>query len=233
MNAERPSEPPSRLRRAWPHLRALLILVHLVAISLAALPRVSAPALTKSARQSPAARAEIAAWTERLASWGVEVEPEVLEQRSLELLEGWLELRTTLNSPFRPYIATFGLRQPWMLFPGADRFPAQLVIELEREGSWETVQTLYPTSGPWKARLARNTRVHGVVYSASWPVHRSHYDELGRWLAREAARDFPEATRLRLSIERGHMRSPEQVREGFVPEVRTHQARTFELESYR
>jgi len=224
---------PGAFGPIWPQLRAALIAAHLVALSLAALPRVNRAAMSKSARQSPTARAEIDAWAERLAGWGVEIDAQTLERGAVEALESWLVLRTALNAPFGPYIELFGLDQPWLLFPGADGFPARMVVEIERDGAWQPVQTMYPISTDWRARLLRNTRAHGEIYAASWPVHRRRYVELGRWLALQAARDFPRATRVRISIERTRMLDPDEVRAGAVAKVRADPPLTFELERAR
>ena len=220
-------------QRAWPQLRAALIAGHLLVITLAALPHVGRAALSKAARESPAARAEINVWTQRIASWGVEVAPEQLEQTSLRVLESWLELRAAVNAPFRPYVWGVGVEQPWLLFPGADRHPAFMHVEIEREGQWQPLQTMYPLATSWRAALLHHPRVHGVVYTSSSPVHRGRTLELGRWFARQAAQEFPDATRLRISIEGTRLLSAAEVRAGVVPEFVERPPKTFELADYR
>jgi hypothetical protein len=221
-------------RSWWPHARAALIAFHLVAMGANALPAVNSAALSKSARSTPTARAEIRAWTQRLQGLGVSTQEAQVEADALRVLRAWLSLRATVTAPFRPYAHAFGLKQPWLLFVGADRFPSRLDIDVERDGRWEPLQSLYPLSGPWRARFWDQTRIRGSVYAYTWKAYRGRYRDLSRWVARRVAEDDPTATRVRLQLVRIPTPTAAERQRGEVPPAGSpRRAVTHALASFR
>ena len=212
----------ARAAAAWRHLRAALVLAHVVVLLLFALPNPGV-ALDRSAWRSPNVQHELEAWSGRLSALGVDVARPQLEERLYRLLVRWGALRAELLAPTELYQRYAGIRQPWTMFAAPNRHPARLELEVEVQGAWQTIYVARSDEHDWQATLLDHDRMRAVVFRHTWPQFAGTHQHLCRWLARRAARDFPEATRLRARRYRARTPTPEEARAGVRPEGRYEQ----------
>ena len=101
-----PSDRPS----AWAHIRTLFIAVHLLAITLMALPAPSG-GMSRSAWKDPTVQAEFRAWTERVNALGIEMTQDELQSLAWDFSLGFLKARTRVLGPFGPSYRYAGTAQ--------------------------------------------------------------------------------------------------------------------------
>lgn len=219
------------LTSIWPHLRALLITAHVVAVLLCAFPSPSG-GMNRSAWKDPTVQAEMNTWAQRLS-----LDPDDLEEHLWALATRYMGAREKVLEPLEPYYQHAGTYQAWHMFVAPHRNPARLYIDLsEDSGQGETWRLLYISRHPslrWRADLLDHSRSRAALFRYSWRHYRSPYKKLGQWLAAEAAAAFPAASQLRLRWLRYQTPSPEQVLSGNEPEGTFERPLLFELESYR
>ncbi len=215
----------------WPmtaHLRGLLVALHVLAVTLAALPSPEG-GMNRGAWTDPTVQAEFAAWRGRLAALGIELSAEELEDRLWTLAQGWMAARKASLAPFAPYYRHMGTAQPWRMFVAPHTHPSRLHIELLEGEEWRTLYIARDPRHRWKAELLDHDRMRSALFRYAWPGYRRSWEELGRWLADRAAEEFPAGARLRLFFTRARTPSPEEARRGVRPAQSTSQALQFDL----
>ena len=115
-----------KLSGNWKHLRAALVLVHVLAMVLTAIP---APVggINRAAWKNPTAQLEFATYARFLG-----VSPEEFEEKLYALAMFWMGIREIYLRPFTlytPYTRVTGTDQPWRMFVGPDRFPPRFQIQ--------------------------------------------------------------------------------------------------------
>ncbi|NVB39449.1 hypothetical protein G6O69_16525 [Pseudenhygromyxa sp. WMMC2535] len=219
--------------RAWlPHLRGALVALHILAISLLALPDVSG-ARNRSAWRSATVQDELAAWSARLNDVGVALGPDELEAKAWDIMQAWARLRTALLAPFQPYADLVGARQRWRMFAAPNRAPARLRIAVKIDGEWREVYEGQSEVHTWQAARFGTERIRVHIHRASWAHRRGDNERLVQWIADEAARDFPAATQVRVSWLRARSPTPAQVRDDARPEPKEERVRVLDLEARR
>jgi hypothetical protein len=212
--------------QAWPHLRTVLIAYHVAAVLLTCTPP-PGQVIDKSRWKSPAGQAQFRKWSDRLGT-----SPEKLEAWLWARGESYAAVRRVLLRPFRGYVDGLRLDQGWALFTNPQRNPAQLEVELHTPGhGWRWLTSLRSGVFDWKREQLDNHRLRKLVGRIARRQRPHIYDRLVRWLAREAAREFPEADRLRVQLFRFHTNGP-----GASPRLsngRFTDVRVFDLETYR
>ena len=198
------------------HCIAVLVLLHLVAITLAALP---APvgAMRRAEWAEPTVQDEIQMWTDRLQGWGVGITSEQLEERVWQFARKWLGARRTLLEPFDPYFKYCGTYQSWRMFVAPHRYPSRLVVDLKVEGEWVPLYRGRDPELDWHSEWFDHDRMRSVVFRFGWKSYRRTYNQFSHWLARQAETEFPEATHLRVRMHKVRTPSPEEVRQGTAP----------------
>src|SRR6187399_1630494 len=116
--------------RAWPHVRAVLVALHVVAITLLAMP---APGggMNREAWAEPTVQGEFAAWTERLQGFGFDITSEQLQDGAWTFASRYMTVRDAMIAPFTPYYEASGTWQSWRMFVAPHRVPSRLEIDLE------------------------------------------------------------------------------------------------------
>ncbi len=197
------------------HFRGILILIHLIAISIAALP---APIRTERALWAePTMQFELAQLSERLGRWGIEVPASELEDRLWSVSERYAELNERARAPFGPYYTLAGTGQAWAMFAGADHFPCTVAIDVRVHGAWMPV---YETGSPahrWNKTMFEHLAFRYMFFLYDLPGFQDRNDGLLELIARDAARDFPSAEAVRLRYVERPIPSPKQVRDGSLP----------------
>jgi hypothetical protein len=199
--------------RYWPHVRAVLVALHLLAVVILSIP--SSAALTnRRGWESSNAKAEFRNWATRLQRVGWDVTPEQFESKLWAVNVAIGKWRDRVAWPFGHYARLTGARQGWQMFATPQKVPAELHVDVLVDGQWQPLV---------RQQLGRFART----------FYPDRYEAVARWFATAAARDFPEATGVRVRLWRYASLPPEQVLAGRVPEGHYEHERVFEAESLR
>jgi hypothetical protein len=220
------------VKRFWPHLRALLILVHLFAISVLAMPAPGS-GLNRSAWSDPTVTAEFDAWRERLASWGVDYTADEFEEQLWTVAETYQGGVNVVVKPFRPYYRYCGTQQSWRMFVAPHRNPAILHFEIHEEGEWRPLYVEGSTEYTWNGELLDHDRARSAMFRYAWSSYRRDWRRFSSWFAQQAANEFPEATQLRAYYWKYRTLSPADTRAGVAFEGAQVGRRVIELEDLR
>lgn len=213
MTEEQSAAPATGRARWWPQLRAALLLLHLVAVLLAALP---APVGTDrhSAYQTRQAQAELKRITNQLEGIGVELTPKELEDLLVDSSKQILGVRKAILAPFVPYRDLLGTRQDYRMFSGTSRMSDRLHVEVREDGAWRTVFMTRDPQYPWLRSALDHELGRSMLYRYAEPRYRKRYRAFATWLGRRAAVDFPTADRLRVEWIPSRAPSPSEARAG-------------------
>jgi hypothetical protein len=198
------------------HLRGLLVALHLMAVTLLALPAVG-EGMSRWAWKDPTVQEEFAYWTGRLNQCGVAVTQQQFEDGLYGTASAYESARGHALAPFGRYYGYCGTFQSWRMFAGPHRHPSRLHIDVEEAGDWRPVYVKSDPEHDWLAVQLDHYRMRPFVYRLSWYRHVPEFpdfDNLARWVAARAARDFPEARRVRVRFFTFRTPSPEEVRAG-------------------
>lgn len=220
------------MSRLWPHLRAALIALHLLAITLLALP---APGggMSKAAWSDPTVQAEIRAWSQRLSALGYETTPKALESRLWDLATAYMAARTKVLAPFGPYYRYAGTSQPWRMFVAPHRWPERMHVDVYEGGAWRPVYVERSSEATWLRPTLDHDRFRSAIFRFAWPQNRKTYRHFGEWLAARAAVDFPTATKLRTRFFKQRSPSAAEVRAGAPIEGRFEDEQILDLGKFR
>lgn len=202
------------IARAWRHVRVWLVGLHVVAILVMAIPN-TGPGLNRSSWRNQTVQDELETWAERLSSLGIEVTPKALEDWAYAQAKRMHTMRSGITAPFEPYRHYVGVRQPWNMFVAPHRHPAVLVVDVRVEGKWRPLYRVRSDEYDYRRAFFDHDRIRAMLFRYGWPVYRTSYDNFARWLAKQIARDVPEADKARMLLERVPTPTPEQAREGF------------------
>lgn len=228
-----PNAPPSRWTRSWPHLRAALVAAHIIAVVLLAIPDASGVALSRSAWKNPTVQAELEAWAQRLSSVGIQTDTATLEQDVYEAATTWTKGLASVRAPLRPYAQYLGVRQVWRMFVAPHRHPARLHVEVGAPGDWELVYAARSDEHDWRAEQFDHVRVRAMLFRYGWKRYDRSYRRLCRWVARQAAEDFPTASHVRVRMLGFRTPTPQEVDDGDLPKGEFRQEQVIPLERLR
>jgi hypothetical protein len=215
-------------RPGWfAHLRGLLVALHLIAITLMALPAVG-EGMYRSAWKDPTVQEEFADWTARFNRWGIHISEDQFEDGLWDVASAYESARGEAMKPFDLYYDWCGTSQSWRMFAGPHRYPSRLEIDIDEGGAWRPIYIKSDPQHVWLSGKLDHYRMRPFLYRLSWyryDVGSSDFDELARWVASRAAHDFPDAGRARVRFFKFHTPSPGEVKSGqpvtgeFVPDV--------------
>ncbi len=214
------------------HLKALLIALHLLAITLQAMP---APvgAMRKAEWKNPTVQDELSLWTARLNGWGIPWTQQEFEDHAWRIARNWLRVRRVVLSPFGPYYRYCGTQQSWRMFVAPHRYPSRLHVDIQTESEWLPVYVGRDDELDWHAQWFDHDRMRSVVFRFGWKSYRASYRQFVDFMAGLAAVEFPEASHIRVRLHRARTPSPEEVRTGNLPAGHFHSVRVVELDSLR
>ncbi|MEM0896944.1 MAG: hypothetical protein AAGJ79_08650 [Verrucomicrobiota bacterium] len=181
----------------WPHLRAALILFHVIAITAGSIPvLVDERAMTKDAWQDPVAQEEFEKWAERLGGDWTAQEVELI---AWSLANGLLDFQSAAKAPFEPYYDYLGTRQRWRMFPAAVKNPKRFRIDIQTDGKWETVYLMGSKEKSWLADYFDRDRFRSLLNLMAW----ESIDRTGfrMWVMAQAADQFPHADYIKVGFE--------------------------------
>ncbi len=195
------------------HGRALLVALHLFAVTAMAMPSVGG-GMSRSAWKTPTVQAEFEAWSARLNGLGLRFEQGELEDVLWDLAVAWEAGREKVLAPFQPYYQYCGTWQSWRMFVAPHRYPGRLEVEVRTDGDWEPLYVGRSSEHDWHRRWLDHDRFRAAVFRYSWEHYRRPRGELADWFARLAASERPDARQLQVSFVRYRTRSPDEVKQG-------------------
>lgn len=223
----------SAMRRWARHGAVVLVGLHVVAITVAALPSPGG-GLRRADWAQPTVQGEFAAWAGRLQALGVEITVDGLQDRAFGVAKSYAKAHRAAKRPFKNYYRHFGTWQTWRMFVAPHRFPSRLQIVVH-SGSGEHLvyEARHPTAR-WLGTELDHDRFRSALFRYGWGrKYPSHWRTFGDWVARRAARDFPDAHRIELRFHNYRTPSPAETRAGLVPEVTVSRQRLITLDTER
>lgn len=216
----------------WPHVRAALILLHVVAVLLAASPSLRG-GMQRSGWADPTVQAELDAWHAVATTAGWTVSRQRFEDTLWRAAVRLMDARRALLTPFAPYHHYLGTDQSWRMFVAPQRFPSRLWIEVEEAGAYRPIYVARDPDHTWNAAVLDHDRMRTLVFLMGWKAYDDVYTRWVEWLAPQVAADFPDATRLRTRYARQRSPTPAEARSGATAEVTFRRTEVVELEHYR
>jgi hypothetical protein len=208
---------PERPRPWLAHLRGVLVALHVLAVTLMALPT-PGEGMIRSAWKDPTAQAEFAVWTQRCNALGWAITQDQFEDLLWNLASEYMRVRGILLTPFGPYYTYCGTGQGWAMFAGPHRYPGRVEIDVQEQGAWRPVYIQRDPQYAWLSGKLDHYRLRPQMYRFAWYPHTEDYHDFAAWIARTAARDFPEADTVRVRMFKYRTLTPEEVRAGARPE---------------
>lgn len=219
-------------RQLLVHLRGALVLLHVLAVLALALPSVRGN-LSRKAFRDPVVQHELAQWSGRARELGFSLDNKGLEDLVFTVGHAYSDVRDVLVWPFTRYVRFFGLWQTWNLFTAPHRFPSRLEIDLEEDGRFSPLFVARSSEHTWRRAELDDVRLRKAVYLLGWHTRGADVRRFATWVAKEAAKDFPAATRVRVRFFRYKTPTPEQVRAGAPLEGAYRGERVIVLDEHR
>lgn len=225
-----PSKP--RPRSIALHLVAIYGLYHAASIVIGSIP---APfdAKSRTAWSDPTVQDEFALWADRLRRIGLEVSPEKLEETAWQALGIWMRGVEAIGTPFRAYQAYTATYQSWSMFVAPHRYPARLQVSIYADGQWRDVYVARSPCATWRRAALDHIRMRSAIFRYAWPHYRGRYQQFCDWLARQAARDFSSAERVRVRYLKRATPPPAEFRAGRIPADEMVGETVLDLDAYR
>jgi len=215
----------------WSKIRSILIGIHLLAITLKAIPAPEG-GMNKVDWKNPTVQSELKTWTKTLNGIGLKLTTEQLEGQLWNLAREYMSIRRQILKPFNPYYRYIGSDQNWRLFVAPHMFPSKLHIELYIDQKWVPIYQQF-SEYRWNIDLIETSRFRPAIFRYSWSRYKKHYRKMGQYFAKKAASDFPEATTMRTRWWQQKSPSPEQVMSNEKPKGKWRLIYHFDLEELR
>jgi len=217
----------------WAHIRGLLVLFHVVAVAVLALPN---PSLTLNRRawRQPTVQQEFRIWAKNLRSFGIKLTPKQLENELWKLAKKAMKWHGKLVAPFFPYERYIGAQQNWFMFVAPHRYPSRLSIELAgADKKWRPIYIARSPKYNWRGQQLDHDRVRAALFRYGWRSYYSTFKKFSKWLAKRAKKDFPKAHKIRMRMYRYRTLTPKEVYKGKKPRGKYHSTLVFDLRKLR
>jgi len=221
-----------RRQSLWRQLRALLVMVHVVAVMLAAIPAPEG-GMNRAAWKDPTVQDELNSWAARLRAAGLDLSDEEFQAGLWSLGTRYSAARKLVLRPLQPYYRFLGTNQSWRMFVAPHRYPARLHIDIEEGGRWRPVYVARSPEYRWLARQLDDDRMRAALFRYAWPAFAKGWRSFSAWVATRAATDFPDAQRVRLRYDKRRTPSPVEAQAGQQPPGQWIRTRIIELEPLR
>lgn len=220
------------MKAVWPHIRAALVALHVIAIVLMASPDPGS-GMRRSSWRDPTVKAEFNAWTGRMNALGWAVTEPELEDHLWDFAVRWQEARDHVVGPFDEYGRYMGTGQAWRMFVAPHRFPTRLHIDIEENGVWRPLYEERSAEYDWRGRYLDHDRFRSAIFRFGWSQFRVTYEQFADWIAVQAAADFPKASRVRVRMYKYETLSPAQVKAGKDLDGKFQQEKVLNLDDVR
>jgi hypothetical protein len=114
----------------------------------------------------------------------------------------------TLRAPFALFFRWTDTGQQWGLFAIVTENPDELVIEVRREGDWETLYRRLDPVHDWHDAQLKYRRIRGVWDGLKGDEPKGTYKRFAGWVAKEVFEEQPDVDRVRVLLERTHSTWP-------------------------
>ena len=178
-------------------LRAVLILLHVLAVGFLALPQ---PGVFMHERQwrQPEVQQVFRAVSQGLGTVGYTMPPADVHALAWDLGTEWKSGRRRIARYLQPYVKYCGIKQGWSMFAHVPWRSGRLEVELDDgTGEWRPIYVSQDPEHDWQGRVLRQERMRAYISDFAWRRRKGVFPRLAEALALRAAEDFPEATRLR------------------------------------
>lgn len=121
----------------------------------------------------------------------------------------WAQRQTVmgLRAPFRPIFATLHVSQQWGLFAVVTEAPDRLVIEVRREGEWETLYRRLDGEHDWHDNVLKYRRLRGV-WDGVRDEPKGTYKRMTDWVAGVIFAEQPDVDRVRVLLVKEKLKLP-------------------------
>lgn len=215
----------------WPHLRAALIGLHIVAVVLLSLPS-SGSLLQRRNWDLPTTQRAFTAIAARLRWLGVDSSKD-FEDRLWRFTEGYVGVRDTIAKPFSYYSELAGVREGWRMFSRPRKHPIALEIAVDRSRGFQPIYRPHSKEYDFWGRKFRQYRMRAVTGGFARRFDPSWYDSFAKLLATKAAEAYPDARGIRVRLYEWTTLPPAEVRAGAEPEGRHKHYRLFRAAALR
>jgi hypothetical protein len=178
-------------------------------------------------------QAEFRDWSQRLTHWGWEISPDELETRLWKGSSAFGTVRDRVAWPFARYADATGARQGWQMFATPQEYPAELHLDVRVDGTWHALVRPRDPRSTWRRRQREHNRMRKLLGRFARTFYPERYEAFARWLATEAANDFPQASQVRARLWRYRSLRPERVLAGEQPEGHYEHELVFDAEALR
>jgi len=210
-----------------------LIVAHIVAISIMAFPSPGG-GLNRRDWKQPTVQAEFDAWNERLRAFGWTGTSSELQDELYGIARSYASAHHQLKKPFYRYYECCGTAQSWRMFVAPHMHPSRFQLRIRQEKVWYVIYEARDPDHRWMGHVLDHDRMRSVLFRYGWgKKYPKTYEQLGDWLARHAAVDFPDAEVLQVRYASYRSLSPEQVRSGERPKIRWQRSRIIQLGPFR
>jgi hypothetical protein len=207
------------LERRWvSRLVYGLVTLHVVAVTLMAIPAPPAGIMNAADWDSPLAHEEFTAWSQTLSLLGFSVSAQDLRETLWHAARSYVDVRARVLAPFQPYYQFCGTRQGWPLFSHPNRFPTRLSIDIREDEQWRTIYEERNSDNVWRNSRLDHEHLRTAIFSLF--DQRREFDEFAQWIARRVRQDFPRADQVRVRLYQFHTLPPDDVRRGRRPSGR-------------
>jgi hypothetical protein len=143
---------------------------------------------------------EFHAWAAGLRRFGFNVSGRQLQDFLWDTTNAYLEHRNRWLYPFKWLPEQLGFSQSWRMFSNPQTSPSRLWVELDQGHGFTPLFIVGSTRYTWRTDFFVHHRIRKLLGRIGRAGRAPEYNELGRWLAREAAQEFPTASSLRISV---------------------------------
>ena len=193
------------------HIRALLIGAHLLAVGLAALPAPSG--VKRSNFDDPLTEDALAPVLAIAQDLGYPGDYTAFADDLYVKSKAIQDLRGQALAPFGPYYKYAGTKQSWRMFGAVNANPARVEFYLDRgDGQWQPLYIARDPEHDWRAMQFDQERFRAFMNDYSWKRDNKSWVLFNTWVARQAAADFPGATRLKGQVRYRPIVRPEVLR---------------------
>jgi hypothetical protein len=223
------------LRLSWDWVQRLVFIYLLLGIFLLSLPRPEKVAVRKR-WETRKTRREFDRWASMINVFGFDFDHEDVDAVLWPIAKNMGAAVREFRKPYRWMIRDVGFFQSWRMFsvPNIGR-SALLLVELDHGDGRGFVPIYRPRSNEfdWRRKFFDHDRIRKYVGRGVKPARGKYYRNLGRWIAEQAAEDFPDAYAVRVTALHGRMVTPEQWKNGRVIKYRRRNPKVYVLNEVR
>ncbi len=178
-------------------------------------------------------KADLAGYAAALRSLGIDMTAAEFGARLHAVATSFAGFRSAIAAPFGRYASLFGVRQGWAMFASPQRNPAELHVDIEMQGRWQSLYRPHDDDAAWMRETMEHNRVRKFAGRFARTFIPKNYNELSRWLASQAIATYPSATAVRVRLYRTRSLAATKVRTGERPRGHYEHAHIFHAAELR